>query len=102
MIAYKNHRSSELGITESKSFFSRIKKLFSRKKNNDKLSSDTVNKIYRCNTYDDSCSNSNNSSQKSINSNNSKSSNNSIDLIRQDSNDKYEVVLPYQRFLKNR
>ena len=101
MIAYKNHRSSELGITHSKSFFSRIKKLFSRKKKKDKLSSDTVNKIYRCNTYDDTCSNSNNSIQQSINSNNSKSSSNSIDLIRED-NKKYEVVLPYQRFLKNR
>ena len=101
MIAYKNHRSSELGITESKCFFSRIKKLFSRKKKKDKISSDTTYKIERCNTYDDSCSNSNNSSQRSINSNNSKSSSNSIDLIRED-NKKYEVVLPYQRFLKNR
>jgi hypothetical protein len=101
MNAYNNHRSSELGIIESKSFFSRIKKLFSRKKKKYKVSSDTVNKIYRCNSYDDTCSNSNTSNQQSINSNNSKSSSNSLDLIREDNN-KYEVLLPYQRFLKNR
>ena len=101
MIVYKKHKQTEAGINETKSFFSRVKKIFSRKKKKDKISSDTVDKIERCNTYDDSCSNSNNSSQRSINSNNSKSSSNSIDLIREDNN-KYEVVLPYQRFLKNR
>lgn len=101
MIVYKKHKQSEGGINETKSFFSRVKKIFSRKKKKDKISSDTVHKIERCNTYDDSCSNSNNSIQRSINSNSSKSSSNSIDLIREDNN-KYEVVLPYQRFLKNR
>ena len=100
MIAYKNHSSSESGIIQSKSFFSRVKKIFSGKKKKDKISSDTVDKIERCNTYDDSCSNSNNSSQRSINSNNSKNSSNSIDLIREEhNNNEYEVVLPYQRFL---
>ena len=101
MIAYKKHISSELGINESKSFFSRMKRIFRFRKKKDKISSDTVDKIERSNTYDDSCSNSNNSSQRTINSKSSKSSNNSIDLIRDDNN-KYEVVLPYQRFLKNR
>jgi len=100
MIAYKKYKQTEAGINETKSFFSRIKKLFSKKKRSKKINSDSVNKIDRSNTYDDSCSNSNNSSQRSINSNNSKSSSNSIDLIREDN--KYEVVLPYQRFLKNR
>ena len=61
-----------------------------------------MNELDRSNTYDDSVSNSNNSSQRSINSNNSKSSSNSIDLIREENNNKYEVVLPYQRFVKNR
>ena len=61
-----------------------------------------MNKLDRSNTYDDSVSNSNNSIQRSINTNNSKSSSNSIDLIREDDNNKYEVVLPYQRFVKNR
>ena len=98
MRAYKSYKQSETGINETKSFFSKVKKIFSRKKKKDKISSDTVDKIERCNTYDDSCSNSNNSIQRSINSNNPKSSSISIDLIREDNN-KYEVVLPYQRFL---
>ena len=102
MRAYKNHKESENGMTESRSFFSRMKRIFRFHKKKEKIISDTVNKIDRCNTYDDSVSNSNNSSQRSINSNNSKSSSNSIDLIREDDNNKYEVVLPYQRFVKNR
>lgn len=101
MIVYKKYKQTEEGINETKSFFSRVKKIFSRKKKKDKISSDTTYKIERCNTYDDSCSKSNSSNQRSINSNNSKSSSNSIDLIREENNNKYEVVLPYQRFLKN-
>ena len=61
-----------------------MKKLFRFHKKKKKIDSDTVNKIDRSNTYDDSVSNSNNSSQRTINSNNSKSSSNSIDLIRED------------------
>ena len=98
MRAYNNYKQTENGINESKYFFSRLKKIFSRKKKKDKISSDTVNKIDRCNTYDDSFSNSNNSIQRFKNSSNSKSSNNSIDLTRDDNNN-YEIVLPYQRFL---
>ena len=98
MIAYKKHKQTENGMNETKSFFNRVKKIFRFHKKKKKIDSDTVNKIDRSNTYDDSVSNSNNSSQRSINSNNSKSSSNSIDLIREENNNKYEVVLPYQRF----
>ena len=102
MRAYKNYKESENGMNESKSFFSRMKKIFRFHKKNKKIDSDTVNKIYRSNTDDtNNNSTSHNSSQRSINSKSSKSSNNSIDLIRDDNN-KYEVVLPYQRFVKNR
>ena len=99
MRAYKNHKESENGMTETKSFFSRMKKIFRFYKKKKKINSDTVNKLDRSNTYDDSVSNSNNSSQRSINSNNSKSSSNSIDLIR-DNNYNYNIVLPYQRFMR--
>ena len=97
---YKNHTESEQGMTETKSFFSRMKKLFRFHKKKTKINSDTI--IQRSNTDDtNNNSTSHNSSQRSINSKSSKSSNNSIDLIRDDNN-KYEVVLPYQRFVKNR
>lgn len=97
MIAYKNHKKSENGMNETKSFFSRIKKIFRFHKKKIKINSDTV--IERSNTDDtNNNSTSHNSSQRSINSKSSKSSNNSIDLIREDNN-KYEVVLPYERFL---
>ena len=100
MIAYKNHQSTENGINETKSFFSRMKKIFRFRKRKEKINSDMVNKIDRSNTDDtNNCSKSHNSSQRSINS---KSSNNSLDLTREQDNNKYEVVLPYQRFLKNR
>jgi len=95
MIAYKNHKETEDGMNQTKSFFSRIKRIFRFHKKK-KINSDTV--IERSNTDDtNNNSRSHNSSQRSINS---KSSNNSIDLIREDFN-KYEVVLPYQRFLSS-
>ena len=98
MIAYKNHQQTEDGMNESKSFFSRMKKIFRFHKRKKKIDRNMVNKIERTYTYDDNFSNSNNSIQRSINSNNSKNSNNSIDLIRNNDNN-YEIVLPYQRFL---
>jgi len=98
MLIYKNYKQSETGMNETKSFFSRMKRIFRFHKKKKKLESDTVNKIERSNTYNDSCSNTNTSSQRSINSCNSKSSNNSID-IKRDNNDKYEIVLPYERFI---
>ena len=97
MKAYKKHSSSELGITESKSFFSKIKKIFRFRKKKKKIDSDT--KLERSNTDDtNNHSKSHNSSQRSINSRTSKSSSNSIDLIR-DNNNNYEVALGYERFL---
>ena len=98
MRAYKNYKQTETGINETKSFFSRMKKLFRFRKKKKKIDSDTVKKIDRSNTDDtNNHSTSHNSSQRSINSKSSKSSNNSIDLIRDDN--KYEIVLRYERFL---
>ena len=96
MIAYKNYKQSEKGINETKSFFSRMKRIFRFRKKKEKVNSDSI--LERSNTDDtNNCSKSHNSSQRSINSKSSKSSNNSIDLIRDDN--KYEIVLRYERFL---
>tara|TARA_R100000742_G_C4278898_1_gene102369 strand:+ start:80 stop:379 length:300 start_codon:yes stop_codon:yes gene_type:complete len=98
MKAYKNYKQTETGINETKSFFSRMKQIFKFRKRKPKINSDSI--LERSNTDDtNNCSKSHNSSQRSINSRASKSSNNSIDLIREEHNN-YEVVLPYQRFLK--